>query len=111
MPRDAPKKSADPLGLVFEIFRPEVAGSDLFQSLLTLCNQVKGECEIPKFLELTNISSIYKKKGSKSDLNNDRGVFNVMTVRSIIDNLISSMSDSNVGGRRKRDIRDKLCRL
>ena len=52
------KKAADPMGLIFEIFRPEVAGSDLFQSLLLLCNQAKEECEIPKFLELTNISSI-----------------------------------------------------
>ena len=82
-----------------------------------MCYQVKKECKIQKFLELTNISSIYKKKGSKSDLNNDRGVFNVMTVRSIIDNLIyndyygvidSSMSDTNVGGRRNRNIRDNL---
>ena len=111
------KKAADPMGLVFEIFQPEVSGSDLFLSLLELCNRVKEECEIPKFLELTNISSIYKKKGSKLDLNNDRGVFNVMTVRSIIDNLLyndfydeidSSMSDSNVGGRKNRNIRDNL---
>ena len=105
------------MGLVFEIFCPEVAGKDLFRSLLNLCNQVKKEGDIPTFLELTNISSIYKKKGSKNDLNNDRGVFNVMTVRSIIDNVLyndyyetvdSSMSDSNVGGRRNRNIRDNL---
>ena len=65
---------------------------------------------------MTNISSIFK-KGSKLDLNNDRGVFNVMTVRSIIDNLMyndlyetidNSMSDSNVGGRKNRNIRDNL---
>ena len=110
-------KAADPMGLVFEIFRPEVAGSDLFQSLLQLCNKVKDECDIPNFLELTNISSIFKNRGSKMDLNNDRGVFNVMTVRSIIDNLVyndyydeidSSMSDTNVGGRKNRNIRDNL---
>ena len=50
-------------------------------------------------------------------LDSDRGVFNVMTVRSIVDNLIyndsydlidSSMSDSNVGGRKNRNIRDNL---
>ena len=82
-----------------------------------LCNNVKTEFEIPTFLELTNITSIYKNRGSKSDLNNDRGVFNVMTVRSIIDNLIyneyysiidNNMSDSNVGGRKSRNIRDNL---
>ena len=82
-----------------------------------LCNKVKAECSIPKFLELTNITSIYKNKGSKTDLNNDRGVFNVMTVRSLIDNLIyndfysiidKDMSNSNVGGRKERNIRDIL---
>ena len=50
-------------------------------------------------------------------MNNDCRAFNVMTVRSIIDNLIyneffddidSSMSDSNLGGRRNRNIRDNL---
>ena len=111
------KKASDPKGLVSEIFKPNVAGTDLFESLLLLCNKVKEECEIPTFLEWTNISSIYKRKGLKTDLNNDRGVFNVMTVRSIIDNLIyndyydcidDNMSDSNVGGRRDRNIRDNL---
>ena len=53
-----------------------------------LCNKVEDEGNIPQFLQLTNISSIFKNKGSKLDLSNDRGVFNVMTVRSIIDNLI-----------------------
>ena len=98
------------MGLIFELFRPEVAGTDLFQSLLLLCNKVKEECEMPIFLQLTNISSIFKNRGSRMELDNDRGVFNVMTVRSIIDNLIyndfydeidSSMSDS-------KNIRDNL---
>ena len=67
------------MGLIFEIIRPEVAGSDLFQSLLMLCNKVKDEGDIPQFLQLTNISSIFKNKGSKMDLSNDRGVFNVIS--------------------------------
>ena len=110
-------KAADPKGLINELFKPGVAGRDLLQSLLMLCNQVKDECEIPAFMKMTNITSIFKNKGSKSDLNNDRGVFNVITVRSIIDNLIyndfysiidRNMSDSNVGGRQNRNIRDNL---
>ena len=110
-------KAADPKGLISDIFKPGVAGSDLFQSLLMLCNKVKEECEIPTFMEWTNISSIYKNKGPKTDLNSDRGVFNVMVVRSIMDNLMyndyyetidQSMCDSNVGGRRDRNIRDNL---
>ena len=110
-------KAADPKGFVNELFKPGVAGTDLFQSLLMLCNQVKAECDIPTFMKMTNITSIFKNKGSKTDLNNDRGVFNVMTVRSVIDNLIyndyyniidQNMSDSNVGGRKARNIRDNL---
>ena len=94
-----------------------MAGSDLLQSVLLLCNKIKASCQIPEFLELTNISSLYKQRGSKSDLNNDRGVFNVVTVRSILDKLVyndyyetidENMSDSNVGGRKKRNIRDNL---
>ena len=110
-------KATDPVGLINELFKPGVAGSDLFNSLLTLCNMVKSECKIPKFVELTNITSIFKNRGSKQDLDNDRGIFSVTCVRSIIDKLIyndyyptidSNMSDSNVGGRQNRSIRDNL---
>ena len=82
-----------------------------------LSNKSKDECEIPEFMELSNISSIYKSRGSRNDLNNDRGIFNVTNVRSIIDKLVytdiydivdANMSDSNVGGRKKRNIRDNL---
>ena len=54
-----PKKSADPAGLINELFRPEVAGSDVNCSLLVLSNKAKDECEIPDFVQSTNISSIY----------------------------------------------------
>ena len=51
------------------------------------------------------------------DLNNDRGVFVVVKIRSILDKLIynnkfkiidANMSDSNIGGRKGRNIRDHL---
>ena len=111
------RKATDPVGLVSELFKPGVAGSDLVNSLLTLCNMMKKECKIPKFAELTDITSIYKNKGNKQDLNNDRGIFSVTCLRSIVDKLVyndvydvvdSNMSDSNVGGRKNRSIRDNL---
>ena len=58
-----------------------------------------------------------KIKGSKSDLSNERGIFNLSKVRSIFDKVIYSgeydeidqnMSFSNVGGRKQRNIRDNL---
>ena len=110
-------KATDPVGHVNEIFKPGVAGVDLVQSLVTLCNMMKEECQLPAFLELANITSIYKRKGSKLDLNNDRGIFTVTCLRTILDKLLyndfydeidSNLSDSNVGGRKKRNIRDNL---
>ena len=111
------RKCTDPVGFINELFKPSVAGQDVTNSLLIMSNMIKDNCDIPDFLQLTNISSIYKSRGSKSDLDKDRGIFNVTTVRSIIDKLIyndiydevdSNMSDSNVGGRRGRNIRDNL---
>ena len=110
-------KSADPHGLIYELFRPEVIGSDLFTSLLMLCNSVKEQLLIPHFLTFTDVTSIYKQKGDRSDLENDRGLFGVSKIRSIIEKLVyqdayedidNTMSDSNVGGRKNRNIRDNL---
>ena len=109
------KKATDPVGLVSELFKPGVAGSDLVKSLLSLCNMMKKECKIPKFAELTDITRIYKNKGSKLDLDNDKGMFSVTWLRSMVNKLAynvvydvvdSNMSDSNVGGRKNRSIRD-----
>ena len=108
-------KSEDSEGLIYELFRPDTIGESLFSSLLMLCNRVKSELTIPSFITNTNITSIYKNKGKKNDLENDRGIFGVTKIRSIIEKLVydevydmidSTMSDSNVGGRRKRNIRD-----
>ena len=110
-------KSADSQGLIYELFRPEIVGKELLQSLLILCNNVKSQLLVPSFLTFTDITSIYKQKGERCDLDNERGIFGVSKIRSIIDKLVyqdsyenidSAMSDSNVGGRRKRNIRDNL---
>ena len=110
-------KARDELGLVYELFKPPYAGQDIYHSLTKMFNGMKKELRIPKFLEEMSISSFYKSKGSRSELKNDRGVFNVVKVRSILDKLIYSetyptidknLSCSNVGGRRGRNIRDHL---
>ena len=63
-------KSTDALGYINEIFKPEVIGSDLKHAILKLMNKIKKVQIFPKCLELCNITSIFKKKGSKSDFNN-----------------------------------------
>ena len=86
-------------------------------SLLKFYNLVKKKQIYPGILQPSNISSFYKHKGQRSDLNNNRGVFNVVKVRSILDKLIyndkyemvdQSMSCSNLGARRNKNIRDHL---
>ena len=82
-----------------------------------LFNKVKETLSIPKFMELCNIVGIYKGKGEKMDLKNDRGIFIVNIFRSILMKLIygdkydivdKNMSDSNVGARKKKNIRNHI---
>ena len=108
-------KSRDPHGHIYELYK--YAGKDLKFSLLKLLNLVKIKQTYPQILQSSNITSFYKNKGDRSDLDNDRGVFNVVKVRSILDKLIyndnystidKSMSCSNIGARKNRNIRDHL---
>ena len=77
-------KSRDPHGLVNELFKPNVIGQDLFKSLLHLLNWTKYTLTVPEFVELCNIVAIYKGKGEKGDLQNDRGIFIVNIFRTIL---------------------------
>ena len=105
-------KSRDPHQLINEIFKPGVIGSDLQISLLAMFNRVKSECEIPEIMQLANIISIYKGKGVKNDLKNDRGIFIMNVFRSIMmkiiyneeyENIDMNMSDSNIGARKMKN--------
>ena len=110
-------KSRDPLGYANEIFRPEVAGDDLKKATLSLMNRIKIEQIFPDALEYCDISSIWKLKGSRNDFEFYRGIFRVTIFRSILDRLIyndeyttidANLSDSNVGARKGRNIRDNI---
>ena len=70
-------------------------------------NLIKRELKIPEYFEKMAITSFYKNKGGRSLLQNERGVFNVVKLRSLLDKLIytdtykiieSNLSPSNVGG-------------
>ena len=65
----------------------------------------------------TDIATIYKGKGEKCNLENDRGIFLVTIFRSILMRLIygdkyniidSNMSDSQVGGRKGKNVRNHI---
>ena len=87
------------------------------KSILGLFNRIKKDHEYPSILQPSNITSIWKKKLERSSLDNDRGIFNVVKLRSILDKMIlddvhddidQNMGPSNIGARKKRNIRDHL---
>ena len=109
--------SQDPFGFPNEIFHIDVAGDDLKKAIIIMMNRIKFEQIFPEVLEICNISSIYKLKGRRNDFDSYRGIFRVTIFRSILDKLIyndeyqtidANLSDSNVGARRKRNIRDNI---
>ena len=103
-------KSRDPTGISREIFCSSNIVSNLRDSLLTLCNKIKEQGIIPEFMKKTTITTI-PKKGPKTELKNERGIFLVNSVRGILMRLLfnsendmieSNMSDSNIGGRQNK---------
>ena len=110
-------KSTDPNMMINELFKEGCIGQDLENALLLLCNGIKETFHIPTFISKQNICTIYKNKGSRLDMKNDRGIFILTTLRRIIDNLLyqdkfnfldANMSDSNVGSRKGRQVKNHL---
>ena len=110
-------KSRDPNGFINELFKEGVAGKDLVKAVTTLMNKIKDETKSVPLLNLANIATIYKNKGSRLDLENDRGIFGLSVFRLILEKLIykdkyqtidKGMSDSNVGGRKGKNIWNHL---
>ena len=105
-------KARDPNGWINEIFQEGIAGKNLKKSLLILFNRMKLENYFPDFTRLADVSTIYKGKGEKSNLNNDRGIFIVSIFRGLVMKLIykdiyeiidKSMSDSQIGSRKGKN--------
>ena len=110
-------KCRDPEGMIQDIFKEEVIGDDLKESLLMLLNKVKETGTMPQFFNVVNISAIYKGKGEYTDLESERGIFIVNILRYILMKMIyadkydvidKSMSDSNIGARKKKNIRNHI---
>ena len=58
-----------------EIFKPEVAGSDLQLALLKIANKINQEQIFPEMLKYSYITSVYKGKERKENLINQRVFF------------------------------------
>ena len=53
------------LGLINEIFKPGCMGEGLKETLLNLLNQCKSNGQLPESMKLANITSFWKKTGSR----------------------------------------------
>ena len=95
----------------------QCGGPDLILAITIMMNNIKTQQTFPESLESCNITSIHKNKGSRKYQIFYRGIFRVNVFRSILDKLIyideyesvdKNLTDSNVGGRRGRNIRDNI---
>ena len=109
-------KSRDFEGLPNEIFKENIIGYDLKESLLIIFNNLKKNNKIPKFFNYANITTV-PKKGSRLILSNERGIFRVSIIRSILMNLIydshypevdKKISECQMGGRRLKSSKNNI---
>ena len=94
-----------------------MASHNLKSGILHFVNGIKNNFYFLHFIQWANVTTIYKSKGSRLSLESDRGIFVISVLKRIIDKLIyndkyedidSNMSDSNIGGRRDKNIRNHL---
>ena len=80
-----------------------------------MMNGIKKEKKFPDFVCFSNICSIYKSKGSRDSIDNERGIFLLSSFKKIFENLLlndfskeieDNMSESNTGARKGRNIKD-----
>ena len=109
-------KSRDFEGLINELFKKDVAGSDLKLSLLKMFNCLKKQKIIPGFMNFANVTTV-PKKGSRIEPSNERGIFRVSVLRSILMRLIydqkypivnENMSDCQMGGRKNKSSKNNI---
>ena len=109
-------KSRDFEGLLNEIFKMDVIGSNLKDSLLIMFNNLKLEGLISEFMNFANITTV-PKKGPKILLKNERGIFRVSVVRYILMRMVynskypiidKNISDFQMGGRKGKGCRSNI---
>ena len=109
-------KSRDHDGYINEIFKKDVIGNDLKNSMVIMFNKLKKKKMIALFMNFANITTV-PKRGSRLILKNERGIFRVNIVRSILMGLIydtkyskidCKMSDCQMGGRKKKGCKNNI---
>ena len=110
-------KSKDPYDMPNEIFKEDVAGSDLILAITKLMNRIKEELLFPVPMNVCNVTNLFKNKGSKQHYDSYRGRFRTPVLRNILNKLIyndkyesvdQNLTNCNEGSRKRRSIRDNL---
>ena len=109
-------KSRDYEGYANEIFKNGIIGTDMKKSLLMMFNGLKKENIIPQFMNVANVTTV-PKSGSKLEPANERGIFRVEILRSILMRLIynskyykidQNISDCQMGARKGKGCRTNI---
>ena len=109
-------KSRDFEGYLNELFKSDTIGENLNQSLLIMFNNLKKNQLIPQFMNFCNITTV-PKKGSKTELRNQRGIFRTPVIRYILMRLVynmkywdldKNMSDCQIGARKKKSCKNNI---
>ena len=109
-------KSRDPENLVTELFKEGSIGEDLKLSILYMMNKMKDQLKVPESIRTATITMLHKKK-CKLDLKNWRGIFVTSVIRTILMKMLHersyekvtySMTDSQIGARRKKSVRNHV---
>ena len=99
-----------------EIFKLDIIGIDLKNSLLIMFNKLKCKKMIPSFMRFANITTV-PKKGSRIEPTNERGIFRISVLRYILMRLIYNMkypaidalmSDCQMGARKKKGCKNNI---
>ena len=109
-------KSRDFEGYLNELFKLDTIGDNLKKSLLVMFNKLKQMKLIPMFMNICNVTTV-PKKGSKTELRNERGIFRVPIVRYILMRLLynmkyweidENMSDCQMGARKGKSCKNNI---
>ena len=111
-------KAPDKSGMRNEFIK--YGGKDLRQSLLILLNEIMEKGDIPNKWKSMRIKSLYKKKGDRREMENQRGIFLTNIVSKVFERIILNrnrnviekyMSAFQCGGKKGRSTIDHLFQL
>ena len=87
----------------------------MVRSLAMLFNRIKNETNIPDKMRYKKVTALYKGKGPMMLRDSDRGIFTSTVLNCILQKLLlrdnyeeenANLSDSNIGARKKKNIRN-----